>query len=224
MWGGSLVKIRVRFFASYREIVGRREMETEVPQGARVSYVLADLIKDYPALSEVAAISRFVVNQEFASPDTMLKENDEVVFVPPVAGGSRFEITEDELAADELIKSVEQPTDGAVVTFVGIVRDNSHGRKVRFLEYEAYKEMAEKKLLEIGDEIRQRWGLEEIAIRHRVGRLNIGDAAVVIAVASPHRKDAFVACEYAIDRLKQIVPIWKKEYFEDGEVWVGWQE
>ena len=218
------MKIRVRFFASYREIVGRREMETEVPQGARVSYVLADLIKDYPALSEVAAISRFVVNQEFASPDTMLKENDEVVFVPPVAGGSRFEITEDELAADELIKSVEQPTDGAVVTFVGIVRDNSHGRKVRFLEYEAYKEMAEKKLLEIGDEIRQRWGLEEIAIRHRVGRLNIGDAAVVIAVASPHRKDAFVACEYAIDRLKQIVPIWKKEYFEDGEVWVGWQE
>ena len=218
------MKIRVRFFASYREIVGRREMETEVPQGARVSYVLADLIKDYPALSEVAAISRFVVNQEFASPDTMLKENDEVVFVPPVAGGSRFEITEDELAADELIKSVEQPTDGAVVTFVGIVRDNSHGRKVRFLEYEAYKEMAEKKLAEIGNEIRQRWGLEEIAIRHRVGRLNIGDAAVVIAVASPHRKDAFVACEYAIDRLKQIVPIWKKEYFEDGEVWVGWQE
>lgn len=218
------MKVKVRFFAAYREILGQRETEVELPKGARVSLLLANLIKEWPALSEVAAMSRFVVNQEFVSPDTLLEEGDEVAFIPPVAGGSRFEITEDEITADELVREVVQPKDGAVVVFVGVVRDNSHGHKVRYLKYEAYKEMAEKKLAEIGEEIRQRWGLDEMAIRHRVGSLQVGDTAVVIAVAAPHRKDAFVACEYAIDRLKQIVPIWKKEYFEDGEVWAGWQE
>ena len=218
------MRVKVRFFAAYREILGQRETEVELPKGARISLLLANLIKDFPALSEVAAMSRFVVNQEFVSPDTVLEEGDEVAFIPPVAGGSRFGITENEITADDLIREVTQPKDGAVVAFVGVVRDNSHGRKVLYLEYEAYKEMAEKKLAEIGEEIRQRWGLDGVAIRHRVGRIDIGETAVVIAVAAPHRKDAFVACEYAIDRLKQIVPIWKKEFFEDGEVWAGWQE
>ncbi|MDP2935426.1 MAG: molybdenum cofactor biosynthesis protein MoaE [Dehalococcoidia bacterium] len=132
-----------------------------------------------------------------------------------------YEITERELSVEEVEAKVRHPSCGAITIFVGTVRDVSKGRKVLYLEYEAYKEMAEKKLAEIGEEIKSRWGLERVAITHRVGRLALGEASVVIAVASPHRAEAFEACRYAIETLKKTVPIWKKEVWEDGEVWVG---
>jgi molybdopterin synthase catalytic subunit len=219
------MRIKVKFFAAFREITGKREMDMDLPEGATVGDVLARLVQDFPRLADVAPSVRYVVDQEFVEENTPLHEGSEVVFVPPVAGGDeRYEITEDVVTADELIAEVNNPTAGAVVTFVGVVRCETGGKPVRYLEYEAYKPMAEKKMAEIGAEIRQKWGLDHIVMRHRVGHLDVGDTAVIIAIASPHRKDGFDACQYAIDRLKQIVPIWKKEVYEDGEIWVGWQE
>ena len=132
-----------------------------------------------------------------------------------------FEVTSEPLSVDSLVRAVLTEGDGAVVTFVGTVRDNSQGRKVRALEYEAYGEMAEAEMERIGLEMIDKWGLHGIAMRHRVGKLEIGETSVIIAVSAPHRQEAFAACSEALDLLKATVPVWKKEYFEDGEVWVG---
>jgi molybdopterin synthase catalytic subunit len=131
-----------------------------------------------------------------------------------------YRITEEPIRPDTLFDLVRSDADGAVVTFAGVVRDNSLGRETEHLFYDAYREMAERKLREIGAEVRARWGLDRVAILHRVGRMEIGEISVLIAVASPHRREAFEACHYAIDRLKQTVPIWKKEVWTDGETWV----
>lgn len=131
-----------------------------------------------------------------------------------------FEIVQDILDVRTLALQLASQSDGAIVTFAGIVRGTNQGKKVLFLEYEAYPEMAVKMMERIGREIATTWGLESIRIQHRVGRLNVGETSVLIVVAAPHRDDAFAACQYAINRLKRIVPIWKKEVFEDGEVWV----
>ncbi len=131
-----------------------------------------------------------------------------------------FEIVQDILDARTLAQTVASESDGAIATFSGIVRATNKGKKVLFLEYEAYPEMAVKMMERIGEEVKATWGLESLRIQHRVGRLNVGETSVIIVVSSPHRDDSFAACQYAIDRLKRIVPIWKKEVFEDGEVWV----
>jgi len=131
-----------------------------------------------------------------------------------------FEIVHDILDVRTLAQQVASQSDGAIVTFAGIVRGTNQGKKVLFLEYEAYPEMAAKMMERIGKEILDTWGLSSVRMQHRVGRLNVGETSVVIVVAAPHRDDAFAACQYAINRLKRIVPIWKKEVFEDGEVWV----
>ena len=131
-----------------------------------------------------------------------------------------FEIVQDILDVRTVALQLASQSDGAIVTFAGIVRGTNQGKKVLFLEYEAYPEMAEKMMERIGKEILDTWGLSRVRMQHRVGRLNVGETSVVIVVAAPHRDDAFAACQYAINRLKRIVPIWKKEVFEDGEVWV----
>ncbi len=135
-----------------------------------------------------------------------------------------IDITYDALDPEAVTAKVRRDTNGAVITFLGTTRSFTGERRVLHLEYEAYRPMADNKLAEIAGEIRQRWHVQDVAISHRLGRLEIGDVSLVVAVASPHRKDAFEACQYSVDRIKQIVPIWKKEYFEGGEVWVGSQE
>jgi molybdopterin synthase catalytic subunit len=134
-----------------------------------------------------------------------------------------FRVIDGPIEVGELRDAVRTDADGAVLIFEGVARRYSRGREVVHLEYEAYPEMAERKLAEIGDEIRVKFGVERVAIVHRTGVLTIGEPSVVIAVASPHRKEAFVACQYAIDRLKQVVPIWKKEVWSDGAQWIGWE-
>jgi len=132
-----------------------------------------------------------------------------------------FQVIDGPIVADDVIRRVEDPGNGAICVFYGVVRDHAlSGKATRFLEYEAYTEMAEAKMAEIASEIRNRWGIERVAMTHRVGRLGIGEPSVVIAVGTPHRKQAFEACEYAIDRLKEIVPVWKKEIGPGGEEWV----
>ncbi len=133
-------------------------------------------------------------------------------------------ITHEELRPEAITDSVKRDSNGAVVTFLGSTRDSTAERKVLYLEYEAYRPMADNQLARIADEIRERWEISDVAIAHRLGRLEIGDLSLVVAIASPHRREAFEASAYAVDRIKQIVPIWKKEFFEGGEVWVGSQD
>ena len=132
-----------------------------------------------------------------------------------------IDITHDPLDPDAITAQIRKDTNGAVVTFLGTTRSLTGGRRVLHLEYEAYRPMADSKLAKIVDEIRQRWSINDVAIAHRLGRLEVGEISLVIAVASPHRQGAFAACQYSVDRIKQVVPIWKKEFFEGGEVWVG---
>lgn len=131
-----------------------------------------------------------------------------------------FEITDQPLLLEPLVNAVKRSSSGAVVTFLGVVREQTQGRQVRYLTYEAYREMAIPKMRELADEIRQKWKVDEIAMMHRIGHLQVGEASVAIAVSAPHRHEAFAACAYAIDRLKEVVPIWKKEVWTDGEEWV----
>lgn len=132
-------------------------------------------------------------------------------------------ITHDELDVAQAVSEAGHPGAGATVSFIGTTRDNTAGRRVLFLDYEAYRPMADQQLARVAEEMRERWKLTGVAIHHRLGKLEIGEASLVVAVSSAHRKEAFEACHYSIDRIKQIVPIWKKEFFEGGEVWVGSQ-
>ena len=213
--------MRLRYFASIREALGRREDELDVPAGSTVAQVWERLLAAQPALA--GQRYRPAVNQEYADAETVLQEADEVVFIPPVSGGAGAalcRITGEPIDAGALIAAVQTAADGAVCVFYGVVREDSRQRTVRYLEYDAFPEMAEKKMRQILDEVAQRWPEQRAAIVHRIGRLEIGEASVVIAVASPHRGESFEACRYVIDRVKQEVPIWKKEVFTDGEAWV----
>ena len=161
------------------------------------------------------------VNREFQDHQYELRDGDEVALIPPVSGGvSSIEITRERLDPEAITSQVRCPSNGAVLTFLGTTRAQTGDRTVHHLEYEAYEPMARDKLAEIAAEIRNRWDVEDVAIAHRLGRLEIEDISLVVAVASPHRKDAFEACQYSVDRIKEVVPIWKKEYFDGGEVWV----
>ena len=225
------MNVKVLFFASCRDIVDRREMDVAAPEGATAADVLNRLCGTYPRLSDLRGRMALSVNENYVAPETVLKPGDTLALIPPVSGGSDtipqapakediYRITEEPIRPDALFDHVRSDEDGAVVTFAGVVRDNSLGRETEHLVYDAYREMAEKKLREVGAEIRAKWGLERVAILHRVGRMEIGEISVLIAVASPHRREAFEACHYAIDRLKQTVPIWKKEVWTDGETWI----
>jgi len=212
------MRIKVRLFAAYREAVGRGEMDLEVEGVLSPLDLWRRLGEEHPPLLEFGPSLLVAVNGEYAPLDRPLKEGDEVAFIPPVSGGS-FWVTDEEIRLGELIDEVRNEEAGAIVTFLGTVRRHSRGRKVQHLEYEAYPEMAEKKLEEIGRGMEERWGVRA-AIVQRVGHLEVGETSVAIAVAAPHRREAFEAARYAIDRLKEIAPIWKKEVWEGGEEWI----
>jgi len=160
-------------------------------------------------------------NHEYVDLDDPLVDGDEIAVIPPVSGGDHFRVHEAELRPDSIATSVEHPGAGAINVFTGVVRDNARGRSVQALEYEAYPAAAEHQLARVADEMRERWDLLGVAIEHRFGKLQIGEASVVIAVSSAHRADAFEASAYAIQRIKEIVPVWKKEFYDDGETWIG---
>jgi len=216
------MKIRVKLFASVREIVGEKELILEVPDGMKASALPHCLAMEYPGTRALVSFLKIAVNHEYADGERVLVEGDEVALLPPVSGGvDAFEITETPLSLDAMATAIGQDTCGAIASFLGIVRGFARGRRVDRLEYDAYPEMAIAKMKQIGDEIRARWPVDRIAIAHRVGRLGVGEASVAIAVASPHRHEALQACAYAIERLKEIVPIWKKEVWSDGAEWIG---
>lgn len=221
--------IKLRFFASLRERLGRSEDSCEVPEGATVRTVWETLKQEHPTLVEVERSLAFAVAQEYVDGDHPLHDNDELAFIPPVSGGvmsnSRLScrITQEPIRLDELTAFVADPGSGAMATFVGTTRDTNEGRRVVRLEYECYPGMAEKEMEKIGQEVLERWPVKKVAMLHRLGRVDIGEASVAIAVSSSHRHAAFEACHYAINQLKETVPIWKKELYEGGEVWIGSQ-
>jgi molybdopterin synthase catalytic subunit len=184
--------------------------------------VLRLLGERHASLVPVLPHLRVAVNQEFVDVEAEVPAGADFALIPPVAGGSGlFSVVDRPLRLEEVVAAVSGEAYGGLVTFSGSVRNQTKGRRVVKLEYEAYPPMAEKRLAAIGAEVAERWSGTRLAIMHRVGTLMPGELAVVIAAAAPHRKEAFLACEHAIERLKQDVPIWKKEFFEDGEVWVG---
>lgn len=218
------ITIRLRHFAVIREAIGAPEQSRSYDSPPTAEQVYADLASDNPALEGYRHSVMVMVNQRYAEPGTVLSDGDEVAFIPPVSGGAParlFRVTPDPLDAHEAERVVRDPGCGAVLTFTGEVRDNARGQDVTALDYEAYDEAARGMMATIADEIEQQFGVDRIAIIHRVGTLAPGEASVVISVASPHRDEAFRAARHAIERLKQIVPIWKKEHYAGGATWIG---
>ena len=215
------MRVNVRLFASYRERAGRSQFKLEVPSGATVGSLAADVHRCFPGMTKSPESLVVAVNREYRNHQYEIHDGDEIALIPPVSGGADLiEITHEPLDPEAITARVRRPSNGAVLTFLGTTRAQTADRTVLHLEYEAYEPMALDKLAEIAAEIRDRWDVEDVAIAHRLGRLEIEDISLVVAVASPHRKDAFEACQYSVDRIKEIVPIWKKEHFEGGEVWI----
>ena len=231
--------MKVLFFGMLKDIAGRAEDTAEVAEGALLGEVFDQYAARYPRLSGLAGSIVLARNQQFAGRTDTVAENDEIAFLPPVSGGAGrythqidadgghfFALTRDAIDTRALVERVQAGSDGAVVTFEGVVRNNTKGRPTRFLEYECYEAMAVKMMAEIGAAIAQSFAVGRLAMVHRLGRLEIGEASVAVIVAAPHRKPAFEAALEGINRLKKLVPIWKKEHFADGEVWVEgeWDE
>ena len=216
------MRISVLYFAVFRERLGRSDEQLELPAGATVADALAALAAQHLAIAQLSGRYRVAVNQDFVDPTRTLEDGDELVLIPPVAGGSRHVVLSNQpLSLDRCIAAVSAPGMGGIVTFTGMVRLHSHGATIDHLEYEAYAPMAIRELTRLCDEIEREVAGARLAVEHRVGTLAVGELAVAIAAAAPHRAEAFTACRAMIDRLKDSVPIWKKEVGTGGEVWVG---
>ena len=220
-----LMQIQVLFFGVLKELVGRSSETIELPEGSRVEAVLRHYSQQAPRFEAMLPSLALSVNQEYSRADLVLRAGDEVALLPPVSGGApepvrdEVRIVREAIAAPSVIEKLKMPDDGAAVIFDGVVRNNTRGRRTLYLDYEAYEGMALKKMEALAEEARSRFGVRQVALVHRLGRLEIGETSVLIVVASAHRGPAFEACRWIIDTLKKTVPIWKKEYFEDGAVW-----
>jgi molybdopterin synthase catalytic subunit len=215
--------ITVQLFGSIREHAGTKELTQELPEGATVGSLRHALAASLAPVAELGPRLRIAVNREVAVETTALSEGDEVALLPPVSGGSgsgRASLSERPLDVGEVVRQVTGPDAGGLVTFCGAVRNASRGHEIRHLEYEAYPPMALSEMERIIDEAEERWKGARIALAHRTGQLEIGDLAVIVAAAAPHRAEAFEAARWAIDTLKERVPIWKKEIATDGAYWV----
>jgi len=207
------VRVTVRLFAGLRERAGRARLELDDVH--RVEDVWAAL-----ALGDEPPGLLYAVNRSYAVRGQELHDGDEVALIPPVSGGA-FLLTTEPLAVAAVLAEVASDDAGGIATFVGTVRRQSRGRDVEYLEYEAYEEMAEPMLRALADELTKKHGLTKMAVHHRVGRVEIGEPSVVIAVSAPHRAAALDACREAIDTLKETIPLWKKEVYAGGEEWIG---
>jgi len=234
----TIVLVKVLFFGMLKDIVGRSEDHIEVADGARLESVFARYAGRFPRLTDLESSIVLACNHEFCDRSAALHEGDEIAFLPPVSGGSSdapgrythqicdaatgcfFALTRHPIDTPAIARQLLRGEDGAVVDFEGVVRNNTKGRATKFLDYECYEPMAVKTMAEIGREILRTFAIGRIAMVHRLGRLEIGEASVAIVVTAPHRKPAFEAALEGINRLKRTVPIWKKEHFADGEVWV----
>lgn len=217
------MEVTVRLFGSIREEAGAKELSLELSPGASVKDLRALLSEGFPAVGRLGDRLRISINYDVASETAVLREGDEVALLPPVSGGSasgRSSLSSEALDVAAVTAQVSGPDTGGVVTFSGAVRNASRGHDIRHLEYEAYPPMALSEMDKIIAEAEERWPGTRVALAHRTGQLEIGELAVVVAAASPHRAEAFEAARWAIDTLKERVPIWKKEFATDGAYWV----
>lgn len=216
------MQVRVLHFAVVRERLGSDSEVLELPPEATVEDAVAALARRHPALDGLLPRLRVAVNRSFAPSTARLTDGDELALIPPVAGGADpVALFDSPLSLDAVVAAVAGPGQGAIVTFTGAVRRHGQRAGVVRLEYEAFAPMALDVMRTLVAELEAEWAGVRVAIHHRTGALVVGDVAVVIAAAAPHRAEAFAACRAAIDRLKERAPIWKKEIFEDGESWVG---
>ena len=234
------MKITVLFFGVLKDLMGRSAEGIELPDGAEVRELLLYYAREVPRLEAMMSSLAIAVNQEYSGTERLLREGDEVGLLPPVSGGSsagvmpedggvggegrdevRIEvrIVRERIDAAAGVERLKRPEDGAAVIFDGVVRDNTRARRTLYLEYEAYEPMALRQMESLATQARERFAVRSASIVHRLGRLEIGETSVLIVVAAAHRGAAFEACRWIIDTLKKTVPIWKKEYFEDGAVW-----
>jgi molybdopterin converting factor subunit 1 len=231
------MQIRVLFFGLLKDICGHAEDTLQLPPESEIGAVFSHYASVFPKLAGMAGSIVMARNHEFAAPGTALEEGDEVALLPPVSGGAPileiedpgghfFILTREALDPRAAESRLLQGIDGAVVTFQGVVRNNTRGRTTLRLEYECYEQMAIRKMASIGREIAGTFAISRIAMLHRLGTMEIGEASVIVIATAPHRRPAFDAALEGINRLKRLVPIWKKEFFADGEVWVDgeWDE
>jgi molybdopterin converting factor subunit 1 len=223
------MRVKTLFFGLAQDLTGIAQEEAELPEGESLGSLWQRYQDRFPRLSRVADSLLIAVNQSVAERSRVLHDGDEVAFLPPVSGGEADDpcrITREAVPTAQLTSALKTPEDGAVALFEGIVRNHSRGRRVVYLEYECYEPMALRVMEEIRSEAQRKFPIRRMAIIHRVGRLEISQTSVAIVVTAAHRAAAFDACRYAIDELKQRVPIWKKEYFEDGSAWAegAWHE
>jgi len=222
------LSIRVLFFGAARDVVEANQLDLSLDAPATVSSAFQNLIARFSQLERFGRSLLFAVNQEYATPETLLKENDELAVFPPVSGGSCdyrcpydfFELTTEPIDVGQVARRVVLPECGATVTLDGYAREWTKGKRTLYLVYEAYDQMALTEMQRLGAEAHKQFEIAHLGIVHRTGRLEIGETSVVIAASAPHRQAAFQACEWAIKELKRTVPIWKKEVYEDGEEWV----
>jgi len=222
------MQVRVLFFGVLKDLAGKASDSISLPENATLGDVLSHYEEVIPRLTETASSLAMSVNQEYAGPATRLMPGDEVALLPPVSGGvdanaarrsQHAAIIRERIETVSIIEGIKRPEDGAAVVFEGIVRNHTRGRRTLYLDYEAYEEMALKQMEALAARALAEYKIRDVAIVHRLGRLEIGETSVLIAVASAHRAAAFEACRWLIDTLKRTVPIWKKEHFEDGAVW-----
>jgi MoaE-MoaD fusion protein len=228
----ALMRVQVLFFGVLKDIVGRAEDLLELKEGATLADVLSHYEERVPKIREILHTVALSVNRHYAGPGAILGEGDEVALLPPVSGGAasgegtpnamrtvHAAIVRERIDSEAVLAKIKRPEDGAAVLFDGVVRNNTRGRQTLYLDYEAYHPMALNQMEELALEALAQFAVRDVAIVHRLGRLEIGETSVLIVVASPHRGPAFDACRWIIDTLKRTVPIWKKEYFVDGAVW-----
>jgi molybdopterin synthase catalytic subunit/molybdopterin converting factor small subunit len=211
--------LRIQFFAAFADIAGTRELAWDYQPGLTCAALWQQLQAKYPRMDRIPAL--FAIGDEYVPPETELSNDDVLLIFPPVSGGSSSYIHSVPLSVDRAVDAIRDENGGGEAIFIGRVRRWSEGKRIQHLFYECHISMAEHEIARIAEEMRSRWPLRKVHFEHRIGKLNIGDIAVIVAVSSEHRKEAIEACRFGIDELKHRVPIWKKEVSEDGEEWIG---